>query len=116
MNQDSLVTAYTQGSGVDETDTGIGTQLYFFDKDGHGKQYFLFQFHKTVIGNLTWKKVVTIVCNFTLPLEGQPALLSPDEAKTLFHEFGHALHTLFRDVHYYGVSNVPRDFVDFLHR
>ena len=56
--------------------------------------------------------VVTIVCNFTQPAEGQPALLSADEAATLFHEFGHGLHSLFRDVHYYGISGVPRDFVE----
>lgn len=56
--------------------------------------------------------VVTIVCNFSQPTSGEPALLSPDEANTLFHEFGHALHNLFKDVHYYGVSGVPRDFVE----
>jgi peptidyl-dipeptidase Dcp len=56
--------------------------------------------------------VVTIVTNFTPPAPGQPALLSVDEATTLFHEFGHALHNLFKDVHYYGVSGVPRDFVE----
>jgi len=56
--------------------------------------------------------VVTIVCNFTQPSPGQPALLSADEATTLFHEFGHALHGLFRDVHYYGIGGVPRDFVE----
>lgn len=55
---------------------------------------------------------VTIVCNFTKPSAGQPALLSIDEAETMFHEFGHALHNLFKDVHYYGVSGVPRDFVE----
>ena len=56
--------------------------------------------------------VVTIVCNFTKPAAGQPALLSVDETETLFHEFGHGLHSLFRDVHYYGVAGVPRDFVE----
>ena len=56
--------------------------------------------------------VVTIVCNFSQPSPGQPALLSADEAGTLFHEFGHGLHNLFKDVHYYGVSGVPRDFVE----
>ena len=56
--------------------------------------------------------VVTIVCNFTKPAPGGPALLSADEANTMFHEFGHALHGLFRDVHYYGISGVPRDFVE----
>lgn len=56
--------------------------------------------------------VVTIVTNFTPPAAGQPALLSADEANTLFHEFGHGLHNLFKDVHYYRVSGVPRDFVE----
>lgn len=56
--------------------------------------------------------VVTIVCNFTKPSAGQPALLTADEAETMFHEFGHALHSLFRDVHYYGIGGVPRDFVE----
>lgn len=56
--------------------------------------------------------IVTIVCNFTKPAAGEPALLSPDEASTLFHEFGHGLHGLFKDVHYSGVSGVPRDFVE----
>jgi peptidyl-dipeptidase Dcp len=56
--------------------------------------------------------VVTIVCNFTKPSAGLPALLSIDEAETMFHEFGHALHNFFKDVHYYGVSGVPRDFVE----
>ncbi|MCD8194677.1 MAG: M3 family metallopeptidase [Tannerellaceae bacterium] len=56
--------------------------------------------------------VTTIVCNFSQPAPGQPALLSANEAETLFHEFGHALHNLFKDVHYYGVSGVSRDFVE----
>lgn len=56
--------------------------------------------------------IVNIVCNFSKPAAGEPALLSADEVETLFHEFGHGLHGLFRDVHYYGVSSVPRDFVE----
>ena len=56
--------------------------------------------------------IVTTVFNFSKPVEGQPALLNADETETVFHEFGHALHSLFGDVHYYGVSDVPRDFVE----
>lgn len=56
--------------------------------------------------------IVTTVFNFSKPAAGQPALLSADEAETVFHEFGHALHGLFADVHYYGVADVPRDFVE----
>jgi peptidyl-dipeptidase Dcp len=56
--------------------------------------------------------VTTIVCNFTRPSGDTPALLSPDETETFFHEFGHALHNLFKNVNYYGTSGVPRDFVE----
>ena len=56
--------------------------------------------------------ITTIVCNFTRPTGEAPALLSPDEVETFFHEFGHALHNLFKNVHYYGTLSVPRDFVE----
>ena len=56
--------------------------------------------------------VVTIVCNFSSPTADTPALLTSDEVETFFHEFGHALHVLFTNVHYRGISHVPRDFVE----
>ena len=58
--------------------------------------------------------VVTIVCNFSQPAPGQPALLSADEANTLFHEFGHALHGILSDCKYNTLSGtaVARDFVE----
>ena len=56
--------------------------------------------------------VVSIVCNFTRPVGSAPALLSIDETETFFHEFGHALHSLFADVEYRGLSNVEGDFVE----
>lgn len=51
------------------------------------------------------------VCNFA---KGDPALLSYDDARTLFHEFGHALHQMLSDVTYEMISgtSVPRDFVE----
>ena len=54
------------------------------------------------------------VCNFAKPAEGKPALLSLDDARTLFHEFGHALHGMLSDVTYPSVSGtgVSRDFVE----
>jgi peptidyl-dipeptidase Dcp len=59
--------------------------------------------------------VVFNVANFTKPAAGQPALLSFDDVKTMFHEFGHALHAMFSKVRYPTVAgtNVPRDFVEF---
>ncbi|MDX1716066.1 MAG: M3 family metallopeptidase [Anderseniella sp.] len=58
--------------------------------------------------------VVFNVMNFAKPSTGQPALLSMDDARTLFHEFGHALHGLLSDVTYPSVSgtSVSRDFVE----
>ena len=54
------------------------------------------------------------VCNFARPPEGAPALLSWDDARTLFHEFGHALHQMLSDVTYESISgtSVARDFVE----
>jgi len=56
--------------------------------------------------------VVTIVTNFSPPSTGKPALLTSDEVETFFHEFGHALHGLLKNVKYSGLSGVPRDFVE----
>ena len=56
--------------------------------------------------------VVGIVCNFTPPVGDTPSLLTFDEAETLFHEFGHALHFLFADVRYRGLAEVEGDFVE----
>ncbi len=55
--------------------------------------------------------VVINVCNFA---KGDPALLSWDDARTLFHEFGHALHQMLSDVSYESISgtSVARDFVE----
>ena len=58
--------------------------------------------------------IVTMVTNSTPPTADKPALLTPDEASTLFHEFGHALHQLVSNSTYPGISgtSVPRDFVE----
>lgn len=58
--------------------------------------------------------VISIVCNFTKPVGDQPALLTFDEATTLFHEFGHALHGLMSNVKYRSLAgtSVSRDFVE----
>jgi peptidyl-dipeptidase Dcp len=60
------------------------------------------------------RPIIVNVCNFAKPAAGQPALLSLDDARTLFHEFGHALHGLLSDVVYPSVSgtSVSRDFVE----
>ncbi|RUU32938.1 peptidase M3 [Mesorhizobium sp. M6A.T.Ca.TU.002.02.2.1] len=58
--------------------------------------------------------VIYNIMNFAKPPEGEAALLSVDEAKTLFHEFGHALHGMLTDVTWPSVAgtSVSRDFVE----
>lgn len=58
--------------------------------------------------------IIYNVCNFAKPPAGQPALLSVDDARTLFHEFGHALHGLLSDVTWPSIAgtSVSRDFVE----
>ena len=57
---------------------------------------------------------VSIVCNFTKPTDTKPSLLTMDEVRTLFHEFGHALHALLSECTYVSLSgtNVYWDFVE----
>jgi peptidyl-dipeptidase Dcp len=63
------------------------------------------------------KKITPVVSNngnFSMPVGDKPSLLTFEEALTLFHEFGHALHDLLSDCTYESLAgtNVPRDFVE----
>ena len=51
--------------------------------------------------------------NFVRGAPGEPVLISLDDAETLFHEFGHAIHYLVSTVDYPGLGNVPRDYVEY---
>jgi peptidyl-dipeptidase Dcp len=59
--------------------------------------------------------VVANHLNIPKPPAGEPTLLTYDEVKTAFHEFGHALHGMFSNVKYprFAGTNVPRDFVEY---
>ena len=61
---------------------------------------------------LKTKPAVTNNLNVPKPPAGQPALLTFDQVGTLFHEFGHALHSMFSRVTYAGGARMPRDFVE----
>ena len=65
-----------------------------------------------LLGN---KPVIYNICNFTKPAPGQPMLITYDDAKTMFHEFGHALHGFFANQEYPSLAspNTARDFVEF---
>ena len=61
------------------------------------------------------KPVVANHLNIPKPPAGEPTLLTLDEARTMFHEFGHALHGMFSHVKYprFSGTSVPRDFVEY---
>ena len=72
-----------------------------------------FRSQERLAGDIT--PIVVNVMNFSKGGEGQPSLLSFDDARTLFHEFGHGLHGMLSDVTYPLLSGtgVVRDFVEF---
>ncbi|MFF2550310.1 M3 family metallopeptidase [Nocardia sp. NPDC058058] len=100
-----------------------------FDADGSGLGLFLGDFFarpskrggawmNELVGQselLGTRAVVVNNLNIVKPPASEPALLTWDNVRTLFHEFGHALHGLFSDVRYpfFAGTAVPRDFVEF---
>ena len=97
---------------ADETHLGV---LYFdfFPRAGKSQGAWCGNYvEQTYEEGVRKAPVVSIVCNFTPPVGNTPALLTLDETETLFHEFGHALHFLFHDVKYRGLSEVEGDFVE----
>ena len=58
-------------------------------------------------------KLVSNNNNFTKPGPGEPVLITLDDATTLFHEFGHAIHGLLTDVYYPSLGGSQRDFVEY---
>jgi peptidyl-dipeptidase Dcp len=100
-----------------------------FDKDGSQLGIFYCDYFKrdnknggawmsNIVGQsklLNQKPVIYNVCNFTKPAPGKPALISADDAKTMFHEFGHGLHGLFANQEYPTLAspNTARDYVEF---
>ncbi len=71
-----------------------------------------FRSQSRVKGNV--RPITVNVCNFAKAPAGEPCLLTFDDARTLFHEFGHALHSMMSDVTYPMIAgtSVARDFVE----
>jgi peptidyl-dipeptidase Dcp len=72
-----------------------------------------FRLQEKLAGDI--RPIIVNVTNIAKAGDGAPALLGFDDARTIFHEFGHALHSLLSDVTYrsIGGTNVARDFVEF---
>ena len=71
-----------------------------------------YQGHETFTGT-TITPITSNNNNFVQGAPGQPVLISLDDAQTLFHEFGHALHGLVSEVNYPGLAGTPRDYVEY---
>jgi len=71
-----------------------------------------YQGHETFTGK-TITPITSNNNNFVAAAAGKPVLISLDDAQTLFHEFGHALHGLLSEVSYPGLASTPRDFVEY---
>lgn len=102
---------------VSSTDRGVVGLWYFDPFARKGKRSGAWatgyrQQHKLGKGSLVLESNNS---NFLKPQPGQPVLISLDDASTLFHEFGHALHALNSNVTYPSLagSSVPRDYVEF---
>ncbi|MGI8482152.1 MAG: M3 family metallopeptidase, partial [Chthoniobacterales bacterium] len=100
-----------------------------FDKDGQPLALFLADYYarpskrggawmNQYVGQnalFATKPVVANHLNIPKPAAGEPTLLTHDEVRTAFHEFGHALHGMFSNVKYprFSGTSVPRDFVEY---
>jgi peptidyl-dipeptidase Dcp len=107
------VTAY-EVKEADGTLTGILYMDFFTRKSKRGGAWMTSYRRQKRKKDQRIAPVISIVCNYAKPSGEEPALLTPDEVETLFHEFGHALHGLLSDVTFETLSgtSVPRDFVE----
>jgi peptidyl-dipeptidase Dcp len=110
---------YAQGMRVFEVSNADGNQLalfycdYFKRDNKQGGAWMTNYVDQTKL--LGTKPVVVNVANFAPPAAGEPALLTSDDVRTMFHEFGHALHGMFSNTTYPSLSgtSTARDFVEF---
>ena len=89
----------------------------YYPRDGKGAGAWMSDMREQRFETIDGKEVrvfpiVQNVCNMTKPSGDTPALQSIDNVTTMFHEFGHALHYMFHNVHYAAVYNTERDFVE----
>ena len=90
--------------------------LDMFPRDGkynHFAQFGIIQ-GKRLPDGIYQRPTVSLICNFPAPQDDKPSLLSHGEVETLFHEFGHALHSVLTRAEFtrFSGTSVPRDFVE----
>lgn len=105
--------------GVTDAETGEPLGLFYLDmfpregKYNHFAQFGIIE-GKRLPGGLYQRPTVALVCNFPPPSKDAPSLLSHADVETLFHEFGHALHSVLTRARFsrFAGTSVPRDFVE----
>jgi len=93
--------------------------LFYLDMfPREGKYNHFAQFHliqgKVMASGKYQRPTVALICNFPSPTKDKPSLLSHSDVETIFHEFGHAMHSMMTRAKYgrFSGTSVPRDFVE----
>jgi len=104
---------------VTDAKTGEPMGLFYLDMFPRDGKYNHFAEFGIIEGKLLpdgkyQRPVCALVCNFPPPQPDKPSLLSHDEVETVFHEFGHAMHTILTRAKYsrFSGTSVPQDFVE----
>jgi thimet oligopeptidase len=104
---------------VSDAKTGEPLGLFYLDMFPRDGKYHHFAQFGIVDGKLLpdgkyQRPVCALICNFPTPTADHPSLMSHDDVETIFHEFGHAMHTILTRAKYsrFAGTSVPRDFVE----
>ena len=104
---------------VSDAKTGEPLGLFYLDMFPRDGKYNHFAQFGIVDGKLLpdgkyQRPVCALICNFPAPTPDHPPLMSHSDVETLFHEFGHAMHTILTRAKYsrFSGTSVPRDFVE----
>jgi thimet oligopeptidase len=104
---------------VSDSKTGEPLGLFYLDMFPREGKYNHFAQFGIIEGKLledgTYQRpTVALICNFPSPSKDKPSLLSHSDVETLFHEFGHAMHSIMTRAKYsrFSGTSVPRDFVE----
>jgi len=104
---------------VEDASTGEAMGMFYLDLFPRSGKYNHFAQFDIIGGKLMddgryQRPVAALVCNFTPGVGSDPALMNHGEVETIFHEFGHAMHTILTRAKYqvFSGANVPRDFVE----
>jgi Zn-dependent oligopeptidase len=104
---------------VSDAKTGEPLGLFYLDMFPREGKYHHFAHFRLVEGKLLnsgkyQRPTVALICNFPSPTKDKPSLLSHSDVETIFHEFGHAMHSMMTRAKYgrFSGTSVPGDFVE----